>query len=78
MCEFEELLLRAFWLRLVCSMVYLDGSWRLDAWRERSIPEMKALVALITAARNDVEYWKATLASVKVLRRYFRLRTIGL
>jgi len=65
MCELEEMLFRASRPRSVCSMVYLDDSWRLDAWRKRSVPEIMALVVLITVAKNDVECLKAALASAK-------------
>jgi hypothetical protein len=46
-------------------MVYLDDSWRLDARRKQSIPEIMALVVVITVAKNDVECLKAALASAK-------------
>jgi len=47
-CELEEWLLRAPGFGWGFSMVYLDNSWRLDAWRERSVPGTRPLVGLVT------------------------------
>jgi len=74
--NFEELLLRAVRLRSVFSWVYLNGSWCLDTWRERSVSGMKALVVLMTGTKNDVECFTVALASAEVLRSCFRLRTV--
>jgi len=47
----------------------------MDAWRERSIPVVEALVALIKGAWNEVECYTAALAPAEVLHSCLRLRT---